>query len=167
MFHGIDNLMSSALLEVKRLWYSWSATASEQVFVTESLYWMEVMAVRQAAVSASVKEVVFREMKGKSVRKIAPWGVCARVFVTYITKLSLSSFHLKTYSVFPFFSFFCITFRFLHPAERRWPHFKWVKLNDRMIIGGASNIKWMHLLIFFFLSKVFCSFPLVVLFSSY
>lgn len=138
--------MNSVLLEEESLWYSWSATASERVFVTESLYWMEVMAVRQAAVSASVRGVVFREMKGKSVHKNALRGVCARVFVTYITKLSLSSFHLKTYSVFSFF--FCITFQFLHPTEKRWPYFKWVRLNDRMIIDGASNIKWKHLLLF-------------------
>lgn len=158
--------MNSALLEVERLWYSWSATASERVFVTESLCWMEVMAVRQAAVSASVRGVVFGEMKGKSVRKIAPWGECARVFVTYITKLSLSSFHLKTYSVFPFF-LFLHHFSISSSSWKEMAAFKWVKLNDRMIIGGASNIKWMRLLLFF-LSKVVCSFtPPVDLFSLY
>lgn len=143
---GIDNWMNSVLLEEERLWYSWSATASERVFMTESLYWMEVMAVRQAAVSTSVRGVVFREMKGKSVHKNALWGVCVRVFVKYITKFSLSSFYLKTYSVF-LSCFLASLFNFFIQLKRD-DHIL-IGSNWTMIIDGASIIKWMHLLLFF------------------
>lgn len=132
VFHGIDNLMNSALLEVERLWYSWSATASERVFVTGSLYWMEVMAVRLAAVSASVRGVVFREMKGNLSTKTLR-EECVRECLSRVSQSSVCLLFIWRHSLFFLSFFFCITFQFLHPAERRWPYFKWVKLNERMI----------------------------------
>lgn len=107
VFHGIDNLMNSALLEVERLWYSWSAAALERVFVTGSLYWMEVMAVRLAAVSASVRGVVFREMKGNLSTKTLR-EECVRECLSRISQSSVCLLFIWRHSLF-FLSFF-----FLH-----------------------------------------------------